>query len=232
MKGTPRKRGASCIGAKSIQKTGVFVSIERIFRLIYTQNMENLDRIKAICAALSVGAPLKIALKHAGVTYSEWLYWQSVASVVDYCREQKVIMDLGKRKNALARTRQNAAERAAMEERLTEADPESIALYFSSDKFRKEANDIRDALDKCETAKTKSILRHLTRVATSTSNAEISASEWYLERVLPSTFGKAEPEKAGSTPPIKVQFVSSGSETAMKRIDDLEREFSGERKQA
>ena len=194
--------------------------------------MDKLDRIKAICAALSVGAPLKIALKHAGVSYAEWLYWKSVASVVDYCKEQKTIMELGKRKSALARMRQSAAEQAAIEDRLTEADPELIALYTNSDKFKREANEIKDAMEKCESAKTKSILRHLTRVATSTSNAEISASEWYLERALPSTFGKAEPEKVGTTPPIKVQFVSSGSDTSLKRVEDLEKEFSGERKQA
>ena len=189
------------------------------------------SRIKKLQNALSVGAPLKIALKHAGIKYAEFLYWNSLVAVVDYCKEQEAISKLSTKK-ALAESRKRASETAFIEDRGIEPETELIALYMNSASFKKEANEIKELMDKCETAKTNSILRHLTRISTSNDRNEISASQWFLERALPTAFGKAEEEEKKGVAPIKVQFVSSKSEQSIKRLEDMEREVLGEGKRA
>ena len=190
------------------------------------------DKTKKLQNALSVGAPLKIALKHAGIKYGDYLYWLSVCAVVDYCQEQEAVSSLSNKKKALGEARRKAGEMAFIEERQAEPDTELIALYMNSDTFRKEANEIKSAMEKCEGAKTNGILRHLTRISTSNDRNEISASQWYLERALPTTFGKAEQEEKPNVAPIKIQFTSSNGEQSTKRLEDMEREIRGEGKQA
>ena len=192
---------------------------------------ETETKIKKLQNALSVGAPLKIALKHANIKYAEYLYWLSLCSVVDYCREQEAISRLSSKK-ALAETRRKASEMAFIEERQAEPDTELIALYMNSASFKEEADKTKDLMEKCDTAKTNGILRHLTRIATSNDRTEITASQWYLERALPTAFGKAEEEEKKGVAPIKVQFVSSKGETSMKRLEDMEKEILGEGKRA
>ena len=192
---------------------------------------ETETKIKKLQNALSVGAPLKIALKHANIKYAEYLYWLSLCSVVDYCREQEAISKLSGKK-ALAETRRKASEMAFIEERQSEPDTELIALYMNSASFKEEADKTKDLMEKCDTAKTNGILRHLTRIATSNDRTEITASQWYLERALPTAFGKAEEEERKGVAPIKVQFVSSKGETSMKRLEDMEKEILGEGKRA
>lgn len=192
---------------------------------------ETETKIKKLQNALSVGAPLKIALKHANIKYAEYLYWLSLCSVVDYCREQEAISKLSSKK-ALAETRRKASEMAFIEERQAEPDTELIALYMNSASFKEEADKTKDLMEKCDTAKTNGILRHLTRIATSNDRTEITASQWYLERALPTAFGKAEEEEKKGVAPIKVQFVSSKGETSMKRLEDMEKEILGEGKRA
>lgn len=192
---------------------------------------ETETKIKKLQNALSVGAPLKIALKHANIKYAEYLYWLSLCSVVDYCREQEAISRLSSKK-ALAETRRKASEMAFIEERQAEPDTELIALYMNSASFKEEADKTKDLMEKCDTAKTNGILRHLTRIATSNDRTEITASQWYLERALPTAFGKAEEEERKGVAPIKVQFVSSKGETSMKRLEDMEKEILGEGKRA
>lgn len=192
---------------------------------------ETETKIKKLQNALSVGAPLKIALKHANIKYAEYLYWLSLCSVVDYCREQEAISRLSSKK-ALAETRRKASEMAFIEERQAEPDTELIALYMNSASFKEEADKTKELMEKCDTAKTNGILRHLTRIATSNDRTEITASQWYLERALPTAFGKAEEEERKGVAPIKVQFVSSKGETSMKRLEDMEKEILGEGKRA
>jgi hypothetical protein len=150
---------------------------------------------------------------------------------VDYCREQEAISRLSSKK-ALAETRRKASEMAFIEERQAEPDTELIALYMNSASFKEEADKTKDLMEKCDTAKTNGILRHLTRIATSNDRTEITASQWYLERALPTAFGKAEEEEKKGVAPIKVQFVSSKGETSMKRLEDMEKEILGEGKRA
>ena len=192
---------------------------------------ETETKIKKLQNALSVGAPLKIALKHANIKYAEYLYWLSLCSVVDYCREQEAISRLSSKK-ALAETRRKASEMAFIEERQAEPDTELIALYMNSASFKEEADKTKELMEKCDTAKTNGILRHLTRIATSNDRTEITASQWYLERALPTAFGKAEEEEKKGVAPIKVQFVSSKGEASMKRLEDMEKEILGEGKRA
>lgn len=192
---------------------------------------ETETKIKKLQNALSVGAPLKIALKHANIKYAEYLYWLSLCSVVDYCKEQEAISRLSSKK-ALAETRRKASEMAFIEERQAEPDTELIALYMNSASFKEEADKTKELMEKCDTAKTNGILRHLTRIATSNDRTEITASQWYLERALPTAFGKAEEEEKKGVAPIKVQFVSSKGEASMKRLEDMEKDILGEGKRA
>ena len=197
--------------------------------LLMDKELEN--KIKKLQNALSIGSPLKVALKYSGIKYADYLYWLSICAVVDYCTEQEAISKLSTKK-ALAETRRRASETAFIEDRAIEPDTELIALYMNSASFKKEANEIKTAMEKCETAKTNAVIRHLSRISTSNDRNEISASQWFLERALPTAFGKVEEEEKKGVAPIKVQFVSSKSEASMKRLEDMEREILGEGKRA
>jgi hypothetical protein len=184
------------------------------------------DKLNRLKTAFSLGAPLKTALNFAGVSLSEYRYWEKVANSVSYCIEKEGASKLQGKKDVLARIRKETHEEIAEQE--AQPDPELVALYLSSGIFKREANEIYNIFQECEKAKTDSVIHHLKRVSTSTNNAEISASEWFLERALPDEFGKNQEEKPTPIKPVEIKFVNSKSEESLKRIEALEKELSGE----
>lgn len=198
--------------------------------------MENTERIKKLKNALTAGSPMRIALSYAGIPYSEYRYWLILYVAVERCEQEKEIAELEKSKSNLAKIRKSAYEFSTIEDdegNLIEPDPEAMTLYRTSRSFRKEADEAHRIMSEIMEAKTKSVILHLGRLAKEdTSKAAVSASQWFLERALPTDFGKKEKEERQDVPAIEVKFVKSDSEASLKRVADMEKSILGDRNEA
>ena len=193
------------------------------------------ERLKKLLNALRTGSPLKIALRYAGIQYSEYRYWLSVYASVVRCQEEQSLRDLKKDKTPLAAIRERSFAYSKVEDengRMVEPDAEAMLLYSNSKAFREKADEISQIVIDIDQAKTGAILRHLTRITKEGANkTEVAASQWFLERALPQDFGKEEKEQLPSIEPIKVNFVTP-SDASLKRIEDMEKSILGETKTA
>lgn len=198
--------------------------------------MKKSDDLSKLYGALRYGSPIRTALKYAGITHAKYRYWLSIHAVVEYCHEQEEITEMERAKSPMAIIRRRAYETATaldMDGNAIEPDPEMCLLYAKSEKFRDQAEEIWEIIEKCEKAQTSSILSHLQRINNEgTSKQAMGASQWFLERALPVQFGKQEPEHTPAIQPVKVEFIKSDSESSMKRIEDMEKELLGERSKA
>lgn len=202
----------------------------------YFDIMELKDRLKKLNQALANGSPMRIALNSAGISYSDYRYWLDLFVAVEYCKQQEELNELRKSKSNLMKIREQSFRFAIYEDEdgnQLEPNPEAVALYVNSKTFKKEADEKHDWIASINEAKTKAVLLHLRRLADEqSSKATVSAAQWFLERALPTDFGKQEADIKQNIPNIKVEFVKSDGEASMKRIEEMEKSILGDRKLA
>ena len=179
---------------------------------------------------------MRIALNAAGIRYSEYRYMLEVFVAVEHCAMKAELNELGKSKSTLAKIKESifSFDRYVDEDgREVEPNPEIVNLYGHSAQFKREADEIHSQMMKIRECQTNAILLHLSRIADeNASKAVVSASQWFLERSLPTDFGKQDAEQSAPIAPVKVEFVKCDSPSSLKRLEDMEREILGDRKLA
>ena len=182
------------------------------------------DIDKAI-RACSIGTPAKTALALIGMGKADVLYMQALSLAYSQYEAEEEIAKLKRGKSDLSQARAYAKEGA-----LEEAKPEFVTLCRASATFRKEAKRMRDFEQELKKAEAKAIVMHMTRVAESDSKTELFASEWFLDKMIPTESPTDQAQaQAAKVPQIEVRFVQP-SEEATKRIEAIEAEFGGEAK--
>jgi len=193
-------------------------------------------RIEKLRQALMNGTPLRLALTYAGIKYSDYRYWLELYVAVDYSKQQAELNSLKKSKSNIAKIKEQTFKYNRYQDEdgneIT-PNPDAVSLYIHSASFRKEADEAYELVSDILESKTKAVLLHLHRLTKDeTSKAGVSASQWFLERALPTDFGKQESENKNYVPKISVEFVKSDSEASKKRIENMEKSILGDRNEA
>ena len=193
-----------------------------------------IENERELLNALQIGAPLEDALRYAGISPADFSYWESVDAAVVLSLHQDEMERLKKTESDAVVNAKKRAFAEAMGGR-READPELVVRYRVSKTFRKEADNIHALMEKCAKAKSKAVMKHLKRIYDDgTPRAAVTASQWYLERALPDSFGRkdgTQPIEAAKPEPIKVEFVKPSSDS-LKRIEEIEAELLGDKNRA
>ena len=190
-------------------------------------------RIEKLRQALMNGTPLRLALTYAGIKYSDYRYWLELYVAVDYSKQQAELNSLKKSKSNIAKIKEQTFKYNRYQDEdgneMT-PNPDAVSLYIHSASFRKEADEAYELVSDILESKTKAVFSHLYRLTKGEpSKAEVTASTWFLERVLPTDFGKQESENKNYVPKISVEFVKSDSEASKKRIENMEKSILGDR---
>lgn len=193
-------------------------------------------KIEKLYKTLAIGTPVKTALKYCSIPYVDYCYWLMLYNLVEYMNQQEESEKL--EGEDLSDILEQAREMARAEKgQEVEPPPEAVVRYNRSERYRKNAIEIHDIIEKCRVSQTSAVVRHLSRIATSEDKAQLTASQWFLERALPEEFGLKQSltldKRTSLAPkPIKVEFVKSDSEADLKRVAEIEKELLGSNKRA
>lgn len=202
------------------------------------------EQIENLVKAFAIGSPLTIALNYSGISKVTFYYWVALSCIVksfqeiDYTQIQKTVVDdetLEQVKNKTFEDNQSQTGFKGSIDAWIEPTEKNLTLYRNNRDFRDFCKKAHAIISRCDKARSDAVLVHLDALRKSAqsegkfANKNTSASQWFLERVMPNFFGRPvdniETPTETEMKPISLVVVNSNNDKIEnERIKKIEEE--------
>lgn len=202
----------------------------------------HIENLNALYEALKKGVPLSVALTNSGISQTTYFYWVTLASIAHTMKSEKEIQELSDLlgdEDEINFTRDKIFQETEeyQNEVITKfVEPKETLCYKyqRDEKFRNLCDEAYQIIKTCDESRCMAIAYHINKVAmdghrSSQGRINARASMWFLERALPTIFGKKEEEELKPSriekKPLKVQFVDPNEKNSLKRVEEMTNEL-------
>lgn len=190
----------------------------------------NSAQLDDLYKCLKTGMPLEIALQHAGISVSLYKYLLALGSVSHTEKEAVITKELKGVMDEDLPTYSGANLDSLEVGKWITPKPKYQKKYHYDKEFKILCDQAYKIIVNINTQISENILFHLQKVnmngmKSKSGKVIATASMWYLERTLPSFFGKKDnfiPESNTVVRPVEIAYIDPDTDESKRRVDEMQ----------